>query len=154
MPYLNDTDYVVSISDINMQQIINSNESIRTQANTRSIAEVRSHLIQKYDIDKELAKTGEDRDQQLLAVAVDIALYHLHSRIAPRNIPELRVYNYMGNPEDRTIVMGDVKYPVYSALGWLQACAQGDITPALEKIIPLQGTRIRFGGNTKNINQY
>lgn len=136
MAYLNTDDYLLHIQDVNMQQIINSNEAIRESANLLAISEARSYLIQKYDIDAELLKTGTNRDAQMLSVVVDIALYHLHSRIAPRNIPELRQSRYE------------------NALSWLKMCAFGDITPALTKLTPTSGMRIRFGGNTKNINQY
>lgn len=136
MAYLNTTDYLLQISDVNIQQIINSNEAVRDQANLLAVAEARSYLIQKYDIDLELAKNGSDRDAQMLSTIIDIALFHLHSRIAPRNIPELRQMRYD------------------NAIMWLNQCAKGEVTPALEKINPLQGTRIRFGGNTKNQNIY
>jgi hypothetical protein len=154
MPYLETSDYLVQIQDVNLQQIINSNEAIRTSANNLAISEATSYLTQKYDIDTELALTGTDRDPQFLKACIDIALYHLHSRIAPRNIPELRVYNYIGNPEDRAIVMGKVIYPTYCALGWLQGCANGDLTPKLTLKDETSGKRVRFGGNTKNINSY
>lgn len=136
MAYLNTTDYNLQISDVNIQQIINSNEAVRDQANLLAVAEVRSYLIQKYDIDLELTKTGSNRDAQMLSTIIDVALFHLHSRIAPRNIPELRQTRYE------------------NAIMWLNQCAKGEVTPALKKINPLQGTRIRFGGNTKNQNTY
>jgi phage gp36-like protein len=136
MAYLNVDDYLLHIQDVNIQQIINSNEAVRDQANLLAVAEARSYLIQKYDIDLELAKTGSDRDAQMLSTVIDISLFHLHSRIAPRNIPELRQMRYD------------------NAIMWLNQCAKGEVTPALEKINPLQGNRIRFGGNTKNQNTY
>lgn len=79
---------------------------------------------------------GDLRSQQLLAVTVDICLYHLHSRIAPRNIPELRVKRY----DD--------------AINWLRMSAEGSITPALPILEPKQGARIRYGGNVKAQNTY
>lgn len=78
---------------------------------------------------------GDSRNPQLVNYCVDIALYTLHSRIAPRNIPELRVKRY-----DEVI-------------DWLKNAAQGKhITANLPKIQPKQGNRIRYGGNVKNIN--
>ena len=79
---------------------------------------------------------GDLRSQQLLAVTIDICLYHLHSRIAPRNIPELRVKRY----DD--------------SISWLRMCAEGGITPNLPVIQPRQGYRIRYGGNVKAQNTY
>lgn len=79
---------------------------------------------------------GDTRSQQLVTYMVDIALYHVHSRIAPRNIPELRVKRY----DD--------------AIDWLKKCAKGDVTPAMPAKQPRQGGRIRWGGQIKNINSY
>lgn len=136
MAYILNTDYDLQIQDINLQQIINSNETIRQQANTLAEAEMRSYLVQKYDIDAELLKTGANRDPQILQTTIDIALYHLHCRISPRNIPELRLNRYDNAKE------------------WLKMCANGDLTPKLTVKPEKAGMRIRYGGNSKNINQY
>jgi phage gp36-like protein len=136
MAYLTPTDYTLQIQDVNLQQIINSNVAIRENAELLAEAEARSYLIQKYNFDAEVLKVGTARDPQLLAYIIDIALYHLHSRIAPRNVPELRLTRYE------------------NAVAWLKMCAYGDVTPKLEVITPAQGNRIRYGGNTKNTNQY
>ena len=100
--------------------------------------------------------TGDNRDQKLLMTCIDIALYHVHARISPSNIPELRVHRYMGDPADRISSEGQrILYPVYSALGWLQSVTIGnDITPNLPILQPISGRRIRFGGNQKIINSY
>ena len=79
---------------------------------------------------------NDNRDAQMVMMIIDVALFHLHSRIAPRNIPELRVKRYE------------------AAVDWFTMCAEGKITPALPLIQPKQGNRIRFGGNVKNINNY
>ena len=83
-------------------------------------------------------KKGDNRNQQIVNYLVSIMLYHTHSRIAPRNIPELRVKHY----DD--------------AIKWLKNCATGeDITAGLELIQPTQGLRTRYGGSVaKNINTY
>ncbi len=79
---------------------------------------------------------GDNRSQQLVMVTVDIALYHVHSRIAPNNIPDLRAKRY----DD--------------AVKWLKMAGQGDITAALPLIQPKSGARIRWGGRVKNVNSY
>jgi phage gp36-like protein len=136
MAYLNAIDYITQIQDVNLQQIINSNVAIRENADLLAQAEARSYLIQKYDFDAEMLKTGTARDPQLLAYIIDIALYHLHCRIAPRNIPELRQTRYE------------------NAIAFLKMCAFGEVTPKLTPTTPAQGGRIRYGGVKKNINQY
>lgn len=79
---------------------------------------------------------GDNRDQQMVTYVIDLVLYHVHSRIAPRNIPDLRVKRY----DD--------------ARAWFKACAKGDVTPALPLLQPKQGMRIRYGGAVKNNNTY
>jgi len=135
MAYLNNSDFDLLIQDANLQQIINQNEGIRQQAELVAIGEARSYLIQKYLFDDELAKTGVDRDSQLLAYIIDLTLYHLHSRIAPRNIPQLRQTRYD------------------NALAWLKMCAMGNITPKLEERAT-EGKIIRWGSVPKNQNNY
>jgi hypothetical protein len=79
---------------------------------------------------------GDNRNPQLVNYLIDIALYHVHTRIAPRNIPELRVKRY----DD--------------AIKWLKMAGRGEITAALSLIQPKTGARIRFGGKIKNVNTY
>lgn len=80
--------------------------------------------------------TGDNRDQQMVLYLCDVVLYHLHTRIAPRNIPDLRVKRY----DD--------------AIAWLRMCAEGNVTPNLPLLKPQQGNRIRFGGYIRQINSY
>lgn len=79
---------------------------------------------------------GDNRSQQLVTYLVDITLYHVHSRIAPRNIPDLRVKRY----DD--------------ACKWLKAVSRGEVTANIPVLQPRQGGRIRFGGPIKNVNSY
>ena len=79
---------------------------------------------------------GDNRNPQLVMYCCDIALYHVHSRIAPRNIPELRMHRYD------------------AAIKWCKMAGVGDITADLPLIQPKSGGRIRFGGNVRNQNTY
>lgn len=79
---------------------------------------------------------GDNRSQQLVTYLIDITLYHLHSRIAPRNIPELRVKRY----DD--------------AIKWLKSASKGDVTVNIPSLQPKQGGRVRWGGNIKTVNNY
>ena len=79
---------------------------------------------------------GDNRNQQIVLYMVDITLYHLHSRINPRNIPQLRADRY----DDAT--------------AWLKMVASGDITAALPEIVDPQGLSIRYGSNLKLGNYY
>lgn len=79
---------------------------------------------------------GDNRTQSVLMIVIDIALFHLHSRIAPRNVPDLRKDRYL------------------NAIDMLKAFAGGSMTSKLPVLQPKSGARIRFGGNMKNINSY
>jgi hypothetical protein len=79
---------------------------------------------------------GDNRSQKIVDCCIDISLYKMHSRIAPNNIPQLRIDNYD------------------SAILWLKACGKGSVTAAVPTIQPKQGRMIRYGGNVKNTNHY
>ena len=79
---------------------------------------------------------ADNRSQQMVTYMIDIALYHVHSRIAPRNIPDLRVHRYD------------------NAIKWLKMAGRGEITPSLPLIQPKQGNRIRYASDVKMINTY
>lgn len=82
--------------------------------------------------------SGDNRNPQMVNYMIDVVLYHIHSRIAPRNIPDLRVKRY----DD--------------AISWLKSCAKGDyITASLPKIQPKSGMRSRWGSRLpKQNNNY
>jgi len=91
---------------------------------------------------------GDNRNALIVQYLLDITLYHLHSRINPRNIPDLRKERYNGNdPMDRG-----------GAIGYLKAVASGDVNCDLPTIDPSQGLSIRWGNvdgsTTRTSNKY
>jgi hypothetical protein len=90
---------------------------------------------------------GDNRNQQIVMYLLDITLYHLHSRINPRNIPDLRKERYDGNNATQN----------GGAIAWMKRVASGDITADLPQILPEQGMSIRWGNSngstTKTSNQ-
>jgi hypothetical protein len=83
---------------------------------------------------------GDNRNQQIVLFLLDITLYHLHSRINPRNIPDLRKERYNGNdPMDRG-----------GAIGWLKSVAHGNVNADLPVIAPTQGLSMRYGNAGTN----
>lgn len=109
-------------------------------------------------LNADLFVDGDNRNQQFLNYVVDIALYHVHTRIAPENIPMLRIRRYCGDEHDIKLANSGAIYPSYSALGWLQSCAaEGGTTadlPLLPKKYLQQGQRIRWGSDQKQQNNY
>jgi hypothetical protein len=78
---------------------------------------------------------GDNRNQLIVMRLIDITLYHLHSRINPRNIPDLRKDRYDGNRDAQTL----------GAIGWLKQVAAGKINADLPNIVPEQGLAMRYG---------
>lgn len=78
---------------------------------------------------------GDNRNQLIVMYLLDITLNHLHTRINPRNIPDLRKERYDGNNALQT----------GGAIGWLKKIAKGDINADLPNILPQQGLSIRWG---------
>jgi phage gp36-like protein len=78
------------------------------------------------------------RDAQVKMYVIDLTLYHIHSRINPRNIPDLRL-----NRRDE-------------AVKWLVMISKGDITVDLPERNEEDktGYRIAWGSETKRINSY
>lgn len=88
---------------------------------------------------------GDNRNQQIVMYLLDITLYHLHSRINPRNIPDLRKERYDGNNATQN----------GGAIAWMKRVASGDITADLPQILPQQGISIRYGSAVaKQTNSY
>lgn len=80
---------------------------------------------------------GDNRNQQIVLFLIDITLYHLHSRINPRNIPDLRKERYNGNsPTDSG-----------GAIGWLKSVAHGNVNADLPELAPSQGLSMRYGNS-------
>lgn len=79
--------------------------------------------------------SGDNRNTQLVMYMVDIALYHIHSRISPNNIPELRFTRY-----------SDAKV-------WLDNVAKEEkIVADIPKVQPAAGSRILWGSSLSKQN--
>lgn len=87
---------------------------------------------------------GDNRNQLIVMYLIDITLYHLHSRINPRNIPILRCERYDG----KNNVLG-------GAIGWLRRVSDGNINATLPEIVPDTGLSIQWGDAvSKKNNSY
>ena len=89
-------------------------------------------------------KETDDRNKKLVQVTTDVFLYHLHTRLNPRNIPQHRKIRYDGD--------GDIQNAM-SATKWLLMVQKGTITPDLTPIVdengdqPETGQSILFGSS-------
>ena len=98
-----------------------------------------------YPDETNLWQQGDNRNQQIVMYLLDITLYHLHSRINPRNVPDLRKERYDGNSPTQS----------GGAIAFLKRVASGDVTADLPQILPQQGMSIRYGSAVaKQTNSY
>jgi hypothetical protein len=71
---------------------------------------------------------------------IDISLYHLHSRINPRNIPQLRMIRYDGMGPNQT----------GGSIGWLKKIMIGDISADLPRTTGTYSRMMEWGSEEKN----
>lgn len=112
------------------------------KAELKAIEEVASYLAVEYDTDKIFDADEPIESEMLKGHVVDIALYHLHAKINPRNIPEIRVQRR----DD--------------AVNWLKNVADSRKNVTAPKILPRRdygenrGTDISWGSRNKRQNHY
>lgn len=77
-----------------LDKIIQSDDSLLHESERAAIAETQLYLRARYDVAATFATTGPERNPIILMLVIDILLYHLHSRLNPRQIPEIRQKRY------------------------------------------------------------
>lgn len=116
MTFITSTDYAAQIKADVLDRIIESDNSLLLDAENKALAQAKSRLRVRFDVDTIFATTGDSRHAELVMYIVDMTLYHLHSRINPGQVPELRKERYQ------------------DALDWLKGVAAGDYDPGLPGI--------------------
>ena len=90
MMFLEEADFRKQIRDDTLERIIGDDASILYDAERATLAEMESYLRVRFDVAQIWNKIGTARNALIVMYAVDILLYHIHSRIAPQQIPALR----------------------------------------------------------------
>ena len=115
--FIEESDYEVQVRQEIMSILDPSAANTAIEMAERiAIDQIKSYLSGRYDVEVIFAATGEKRNHFLLMIAIDIALYHLWSKRAPRKIPELRSERYQ------------------DALNWLRAVGEGTMTTDLPQL--------------------
>lgn len=130
MPFISEADYSVQIKSDVLTTV--KNTDALPKAELMAQAEMESFLNARFDVAEIFNKTAEDRNPVILMYMIDIILYHIHSNISPRNIPELRGIRYE------------------AAINWLKMVAKGTLNPDLPtKEDDNAEYFTNLGGNTK-----
>jgi phage gp36-like protein len=140
MAYLLEEDFKKHIQELFLEEIIEGDDTLLADAIGLAEEEVYSCISQRYDAEAEFAKTTTARNPKVLQCAVDIAIYHLVSRVTPNQVP--------ANRNDRYL----------DAVEWLTAVSNGQRTPRLDiKVDENTGDQtalFRMGSNEKFKSEY
>lgn len=133
--FITKADYGDLIQEGILDQITEFDDAKLDVAEARAISLMKGHLSARYDVDAIFSATGSNRDPVILMYAVAIALYLLHERINPRQIPEFRKERYN------------------AAMDWLEAVKNEEINPP-GLPVPSTGDKdyIRYGSNPRRSN--
>lgn len=92
--FIEPSDYDASIHAEILDAVTRSDSSIVEICEDRAIAEMKSYLQSRYDCDALFSATGDDRNQLVLMMAIDISLYHIFCAHNPQKLSQMRVDRY------------------------------------------------------------
>ena len=112
--YIVKTDYRGRMSTELLDQIINTlgGEDVQTltDASKAAVDIITSYSSSLYTLTAEFAKTGADRNYQVLTWAINIALYLLYQKISDYDVPAKVIKNYDDTIHDlQKLSMGKIK---------------------------------------------
>lgn len=138
--FITPEDYDASIHQEILDAVIRSDRQIVEICEDRAIAQMRGYLAARYDCDRVFSAEGKERNQLVLMMALDIAIYHIFSIHNPRNMSQIRVDRYE------------------RAIEWLKGVRSGDITvdglPEAEQEAKDTASQFRMRSNPKRVNHF
>lgn len=136
--FITTEDYNASIHQEILDAVIRSGSAIIEVVEDRAIAEMRGYMSRRYDCDKVFSAEGKERNELVLMMAIDIAIYHLFCIHNPRTMSEIRVERYE------------------RAIKWLEGIRKGDITvdglPEVESEVMDTASQFQIRSNRKRNN--
>lgn len=131
------SDYDASIHGEILNALTRNDNAVVEICEDRAIAEMSGYLSGRYDCGKLFTATGNDRNQLVLMMLLDITVYHIYCIHNPIKLSKMRKDRY-----DR-------------AVEWMRAVKRGmsiDGAPLLQKEERKQNYEMR--SNHKRINHY
>lgn len=92
--FITPQDYDASIHREILDALTRSDEAVVEICEDRAIAEMRGYLSARYDVDAIFSAEGDDRNQLILMMAIDITVYHLFSIHNPQKMSDIRKDRY------------------------------------------------------------
>lgn len=124
--FIFESDYSVLIRD-EIKDLISDNDYTSLQrAEQMAVAQIKQRIGKRYDMEaamplNDAVADPDTRDAFLVMIAIDLALYHLYTRIAPERIPQFRADRYQ------------------DAITWLRDVAKGEASADLPELTDEEG---------------
>lgn len=134
------SDYDASIHREILDAVTREDESVVEICEDRAVAEMRCYLAKRYDCERIFTATGGERNQLVLMMAIDIAIYHICCIHNPQTIRGIRKERYE------------------RAVEWLKAVAHEDISvdglPLLPEEERAEKSTFLIKSNRKRVNHW
>ena len=112
------SDYDASIHRDILSALTREDRSVVEICEDRAIAQMRCYLSKRYDCDRIFSETGDKRNQLILMMVVDLAVYHIFCIHNPQKLSQIRKDRY-----DRV-------------MEWMKAVANGKISIEDAPLLP------------------
>jgi phage gp36-like protein len=136
MIFLTEADFLTVITQDHLDEVVDGDSTLLDGAELTAIGEMTGYINIRYDPVASI--DANDRIPIVVAMLVDMALYHAHARIMPDNIPTLREKRYT------------------NAITWCEKVASGFIAPDLpiKTVTPSESTPLRYGSSGEKQDMY
>ena len=137
--FVNTGDYDASVHREILDALVRDDQSLVEICEDRAIAEMRCYLSKRYDCDAIFSASGEDRNQLILMMVIDIAVYHIFCIHNPQKLSQIRKDRYE------------------RAVEWMRAVADEEISiegvPMLPEDERASKASLMFKSNRKRVNR-
>lgn len=137
--FVNIEDYDASVHREILDALVRDDQSLVEICENRAIAEMRCYLSKRYDCDAIFSASGEDRNQLILMMVIDIAVYHIFCIHNPQKLSQVRKDRYE------------------RAVEWMRAVADEEISiegvPMLPEDERASKASLMFKSNRKRVNR-
>lgn len=138
--FINIEDYDASIHREILDSIIREDESVVEICEDQAIAQMKSYLSERYDVEKIFSATGSERNALILMFAKDIAIYHICCIHNPQKLSNVRKERYE------------------RAMEWLKAVAKVEISiadaPPVDADTAKKNLPTQIRSNKKRVTHY
>lgn len=132
------SDYDASIHREILDALTREDDTVVEICEDRAVAQARSYLSRRYDCDAMFSASGDDRNQLLLMMVIDMTVYHIFCIHNPQKLSQVRKDRYE------------------RALEWLRAVADEEISIDGAPLLPEEERRhssvFRIASNPRRVS--